>query len=148
MILHLTQQNITLGDGAGINTTSDYLIYAFAPKQGFSKFGTYEGNGNADGTFVYTGFRPACVLIKGIGGTVNWNMFDTKRPVYNPADPPLWPNASTAQTDPYPIDILSNGFKARTTSSQVNATTTDPYVYAAFAESPLVNSEGVPSNAR
>ena len=127
----------------------DIVAYSWAEVQGYSKFGIYTGNANADGAFVYTGFRPAFVMVKGIGGTVHWNMFDNKRATGNPATYPIWANDTAAeQTDPYPIDILSNGFKARTVSSQVNATTTDPYVYMAWAESPFVNSNGVPCNAR
>tara|TARA_R110000824_G_scaffold227126_1_gene414941 strand:- start:256 stop:1290 length:1035 start_codon:yes stop_codon:yes gene_type:complete len=143
-----TSTVFTLGNSSEVNNnTSGYIAYVFAEKQGYSKMGSYTGNSNADGTFVYTGFRPAFVLIKGDSG-INWNILDTQRPSYNPADPPLWPNSNVGQVDPYPIDILSNGFKARTTSSQNNASGSSPYSYTAFAESPFVNSSGVPTNAR
>ena len=143
-----TSTVFSVGTSNNTNKTGyAHVAYVFAEKQGYSKFGEYEGNGDVDGTFVYTGFRPAFVLIKGTPGAYNWNLFDNKRPAHNQSTYPLWPNSSAAeQTDPYPIDILSNGFKARTVSSQVNSAVN--YIYAAFAESPLVNSSGVPTNAR
>ena len=136
--------NITLGDDPSVNGSTTMVAYCFAAIKGYSKFGQYTGNANADGTFVYTGFRPAFVLIKGTPGSYNWNLFDNKRPGYNPTDPPLWPNSSVAQSDPYPIDILSNGFKAKTSSSQVGAAIN--YIYMAFGQS-LVGSNGVVGTA-
>ena len=127
----------------------EYIAYCFAPKKGFSAIGKYMANSNADGSFVYTGFTPSFVMIKAADGAANWNIFDNKRAVGNPASYPLWINENAAeQTDPYPIDILSQGFKARATSSQVNSTGTDPYLYYAFAESPFVSSNSKPCVAR
>tara|TARA_R100001086_G_scaffold232617_1_gene153914 strand:- start:66 stop:1118 length:1053 start_codon:yes stop_codon:yes gene_type:complete len=141
--------NITFGDGAGTNSANNFIAYCFADVQGYSKMGSYLANGNADGPFVYTGFRPAFVMTKATTGYINWNMFDSKRPPYNPEEP-LWANTTgtEASIGAYDVDLLSNGFKARTLSSQVNSTSTPLYIFAAFAESPFVNSNGVPSNAR
>ena len=137
----------TVGANEAVNELSKYLVaYCFTSIKGYSQFSSYTGNANADGTFVYTGFRPAFVLIKSVS-TTNWNMFDDKRATYNPASYPLWANTDAAeQTDPYPIDMLSNGFKARSVSSQVNSA--QEYVYAAFAEFPIVSSNDVPTVAR
>ena len=140
--------NITFGDGAGTNSANTFIAYCFADVQGYSKMGSYIANGNADGPFVYTGFRPAFVMTKATTGYINWNMFDSKRPPYNPEEP-LWANTTgtEASIGSYDVDLLSNGFKARTLSSQVNSTSTPLYIFAAFAESPFVNSNGVPTNA-
>ena len=137
----------TVGANEAVNELSKYLVaYCFTSIKGYSQFSSYTGNANADGAFVYTGFRPAFVLIKSVS-TTNWNMFDDKRATYNPASYPLWANTDAAeQTDPYPIDMLSNGFKARSVSSQVNSA--QEYVYAAFAEFPIVSSNDVPTVAR
>ena len=138
---------ISLGNKANVNGSGEtFIAYVFAEKKGFSKMGQYTGNASTDGAFVYTGFRPAYVLAKGTPGSYNWNVFDNKRPAYNPADPPLWANSSAAQVDPYPIDLLSNGFKGKTVSSQVNSALN--YAYVAFAEFPIVSSNDVPGVAR
>lgn len=131
------------------NSTSTYIAYCFAPVKGYSKFRNYYGNSDADGQFIYTGFRPAYVLIKATVGTINWNIYDNKRTPYNPENP-LWANTTGTESSigAYNVDLLSNGFKARTTSSQVNSTSYDPYVYMAFAESPIVSSNDVPGVAR
>ena len=136
--------NITLGDDPSVNGSTTMVAYCFANVKGYSQMGEYTGNANTDGAFVYTGFKPAFVLIKGTPGDYNWNIFDNKRPGYNPTDPPLWANVTTAQTDPYPIDILSNGFKGATASSQVGSAIN--YIYAAFGQS-LVGSNGVVGTA-
>jgi hypothetical protein len=113
----------SLGDYNGSNGSGDAMIaYCFAEKKGFSKFGSYVGNGNADGPFIYTGMKPAFILIRSVS-TTNWNMFDNKRSVYNVADETLWSNSADSEATvgtTYGIDILSNGFKPRTVSSQVN----------------------------
>ena len=141
--------DITLGtSNDGNQSGQTFIMYAWGEVQGFSKFGSYTGNGNADGTFVYTGFRPAYLLIKRTDATENWIIQDNKTSPYNPthdflqADSPSIPTAGGT-----PIDLLSNGFKPRTTSVYSN-TSGGTYVYAAFAEAPFVNSNGVPCNAR
>jgi len=129
------------------STGNELIAYCFAPIQGFSKFGSYEGNNNADGTFVFCGFRPAFVLYKNYEITENWNINDSKRSGYNPDNAYLFSNLSNAESDIERIDLLSNGFKLRTTDDEQNGTGYD-FIYAAFAEAPLVNSNGVPCNAR
>ena len=126
-----------------------YVNYIFSEKQGFSKFGSYTGNGNADGPFVYTGFRPAMIIIKATATTDNWTTYDNKRPGYNSGNYFLFPNLSNAEdtSNSTWIDILSNGFKPLITSSTLN-TSGNQYIYMAFAEAPFVNSKGVPCNAR
>ena len=126
------------------------VAYCFAEKQGYSKFGSYTGNGNADGTFVYLGFKPAFVLIKRTSGiAASWSVRDNKRNTFNPSDQVLYPHLSNieATQTPLSIDILSNGIKVRGTDSDVNASGAT-YIYMAFAENPLVTSTGVPACAR
>ena len=141
-----TSSVFTLGDGDEVNTnTESYIAYVFAEKQGYSKFGSYEGNGNADGTFVYTGFRPAFVMTKSIDSTSDWHIFDDKRDGYNVDNDALEANTGDTETTTDMIDLLSNGFKFRIATDPNVAET---YIYAAFAEAPFVNSNGVPCNAR
>ena len=138
--------NITLGSGSKANGSSHKEIaYVWTGKQGYSKFGTYEGNGNADGTFVYTGFRPAWVMTKSVDSTSSWHIFDNKRLGYNPDNNTLVAEATTTEATTNMIDLLSNGFKFRIATDPNVAET---YSYMAFAEAPLVNSNGVPNNAR
>jgi hypothetical protein len=115
------------------------VAYCFAPVAGYSSFGSYTGNGSADGPFVYTGFRPRWVMIKrsssGVSGG-NWIIKDTSRPGYNTTNLNLFSNSSTSETTEYPFDILSNGFKIRETNIDINASGST-YVWAAFAESPF-----------
>jgi len=145
-----TSSVITLGGGNDENKDTDsHILYAWKAVQGFSKFGTYEGNGNNDGTFVYTGFRPAFVLLKASSTIQGWFIVDNKRPgSYNPIDGSLHSNATAAEdtASDFFIDFTSNGFKLRDDDTQLNGSYT--YVYAAFAEAPFVNSNGVPCNAR
>jgi hypothetical protein len=130
--------------------TDSYIAYLWSEKQGFSKFGSYIGNGNADGSFVYTGFRPAWLLIKAssISGE-NWMMYDNKRSPINVIEDYLVASTTHAERSDsvFAIDFLSNGFKIRATQSGIN-TSGATYVYMAFAEAPFVNSNGVPCNAR
>ena len=139
------------GNNNVIDSSEKYISYVFVEKQGYSKFGAYTGNGNADGTFVYTGFRPAWVMIKDIttGGTGHgWIIFDNKRNTFNPTQALLLADATdTEYTITDPIDFLSNGFKIRDTNQSRNDNGST-YIFMAFAESPFVNSNGVPNNAR
>ena len=125
----------------------DIVAYSWAEVQGFSKFGSYVGNGNADGTFVYTGFRPAFFMVKRTDSTNDWYIVDNKRLGYNVDNNLLFPNLTTADNTGDYVDILSNGLKNIGTDSGWNASGAT-YVYAAFAEAPFVNSNGVPCNAR
>jgi hypothetical protein len=130
------------------NNTQKYIAYCFAEKKGFSKFGSYTGNGNADGTFVYTGFKPAFTMIKRTDTTSDWNIMDNKRAVsFNPNTKELYANSSQAEaTGGQTIrDFLSNGFKLRGTSGGTNASG-GTYIYMAFAEEPLVGDN--PATAR
>jgi hypothetical protein len=134
----------TQNNGSGNN----YVGYFFQEKQGFSKFGSYVGNGNADGTFVYTGFKPAFVICKkyGAGGLDGWKMIDNKRNSYNVVNANLSANASDAEaTNQVACDFLSNGFKWRSANGGENAST-QQYIYMAFAEEPLVGDN--PATAR
>jgi len=144
-----TSSVFTVGDNSYTNPGSrDMIFYLFAPKQGFSKFGSYTGNGDADGTFVYTGFKPAWIMIKRTGSAQSWVMFDNKRNPFNLTDNILFAHSSSAeQVDTTPnIDIVSNGWKIRHTDDSINGS--ESYIYMAFAEAPFVNSKGVPNNAR
>jgi len=124
----------------------NYIAYCFAEKKGFSKFGTYIGNGNADGTFVYTGFKPAFIMLKcSTNSAPGWMMFDNKRLGYNPDNNVLYPNGADAEGTNDDIDLLSNGFKARSTDIGLNQSG-GTYVYMAFAEEPLVGDN--PATAR
>jgi len=122
---------------------SKFIAYCFAEKQGYSKFGKYTGNGNASGTFVYTGFKPAWILIKDLGSTQSWFMYDNKRDTINPNTKLLTSNNSSAEEDSastgntFDVDFLSNGLKIRTTDGGVN-TSGNTYVYMCFAETPFV----------
>jgi len=124
-----------------------YIAYCFADVKGYSKFGKYTGNGNADGTFVYTGFLPAFVLLKRTDSDNWWHIFDNKRDAFNLTDTVLYPNKNNAESTIILGDMLSNGFKLRQTDADVNLSGS-PYIYMAFAESPFTNSNGVPNNAR
>jgi len=133
----------------GINNTSsnNYIAYCFTDIKGYSKFGSYTGNGSADGTFVYTGFKPAFVLLKSSSAAYNWHMFDSKRNTYNVVTADLLPNASNAEnTSANVLDFVSNGFKLRDGGAGYNDANT--YIYMAFAENPFVTSGGIPVTAR
>ena len=135
-------------DAATNASGGTYIAYCFAPVQGYSAFGSYLGNGNIDGPFVYTGFRPAMIIRKlAVGGSDSWMQVDRKRLGYNPNNAYLFPNATQAESDLTRIDLCANGFKLRTTDGGDNGSG-NTYIYMAWAESPLVNSEGVPTNAR
>jgi len=141
-----TSSLITLGTDSKSNGSSkNYICYAFAEKAGFSRFGVYRGNNNTDGTFVYTGFKPAWVLMKRNTAGASWSLVDTKRPGYNQTDKYLLPD-TTATEQSTALDILSHGFKLRTTGGNQNTSAT--YYFAAFAEAPLVGSNNTPCTAR
>jgi hypothetical protein len=120
-------------------STATYVAYCFAPVAGYSAFGSYTGNGNVNGPFVYLGFRPALVIVKMSSSTGNWTILDNKREGYNVDNDPLFPNLANAEGTTDLIDITSNGFKVRTTDATFN-TNAGTYVYAAWAESPFQHS--------
>ena len=109
--------------------------------------GTYAGLGNADGPFIYTGFRPAVIIIKDRTAGNNWAMFDNKRIGYNVKNYTLYPNDNLVESTTDQMDILSNGFKCRIAHSGINGNG-NTYVYAAFAEFPFVSSNSIPTVAR
>ena len=147
-----TSSVFTVGAGAYTNGSGNSIVgYIFTEKQGYSKFGSYTGNGNADGTFVYLGFRPAFLLVKKSSASgSDWNLHNNKSPGFNVNDNYLAPNEAAAEVtdNTYQIfDFCSNGFKCRGTGTGTNASG-ETMIYAAFAEAPFVNSKGVPCNAR
>jgi hypothetical protein len=133
---------ITVGQVTGGGSTT--IAYCFAEIAGFSKFGSYTGNGSTDGPFVYTGFRPKWIMIKRTDTTADWQIIDTPRQLYNDGAVAnqLRPNSSVAEASAgtYSIDILSNGFKDRTGASTNWNTNGGTYIYAAFAENPFKNA--------
>jgi hypothetical protein len=143
----------TLGasDDAWNASDGTYVAYCFAPIKGYSKFGSYTGNGNADGAFIYTGFKPAWIMLKRTDSTNNWNIFDSKRDVDNQVGNVLYANLNNAEeadaSHSSANDFLSNGFKLRETGNAVNGSGAS-YIYMAFAEHPFVSSKGVPVMAR
>ena len=128
-----------------------FIAYCFSEKKGFSKFNSYTGNGNNDGTFIYTGFKPAWVLIKRTDTTSNWLLFDNKRAYsYNLISATLKPNTNGAEdtNGAYNnVDFISNGIKLRQSNGDLNASG-GSYIYHAFAENPFVTSTGIPTTAR
>ena len=146
-----TSSVFTVSTDSGINGSSEtYVTYLWRSVQGFSKFGTYTGNGNTDGPFVYTGFRPAFLIIKKSSASgSSWMIFDTKRNPTNDGATLRLPVGGTdsESTDHILDNSLSNGFKIRDSDATLN-TSGATFVYIAFAEAPFVNSNGVPCNAR
>jgi len=134
-----TSTQFTVGTNAAVNGNGENLVaYLFAEVVGFSKFGYYTGNGNADGPFVYCGFRPKMLIIKNTGAVADWQVHDLARNINNPTQGGLWPNLSSSESqDPsYNIDIISNGFKIRTSAAPRN-TAGIRYIFMAFAEFPF-----------
>ena len=130
---------ITLGSFQSLNSSSSnntYIAYAFAPVDGYSKLGSYIGNGSTDGAFVFTGFRPAWIMTKETSATSSWNIYDNARSDDNPATELLIANSSNSEGTGTDIDIVSNGFKVRSTSGNIN-TSGNNYIYMAFAETPF-----------
>ncbi len=145
-----TSTLITLGNDADVNESGQsFIAYCFAEVKGFSKFGSYTGNGSTDGTFVYTGFKPAMIIIKQTntsGG--QWYMYDSVRNTFNLTDKQLFPNLTNAEsTGNNQFDFYSNGFKARSSNTDTNGSG-GTYIYMAFAENPLVGTNNVPATAR
>ena len=153
-----TSSVFTVGTHATTNNDGTaFIAYLFSEKQGFSKFSSYTGNGNADGPFIYTGFRPAWVMIKRTDGANGWFISDDQRMGFNSATTNsatlgnVELNANTSRTEAEGntniMDIFSNGFKMHGTGNDTNGSGAT-YIYFAFAKAPFVNSNGVPCNAR
>ena len=127
--------------------TATYMAYCFASIKGYLKVGTYKGNGSSDGPFVYTGFRPAFLIYKNTDTADNWFLHDNKRQGYNNQNELMFMDITQAESTVDRIDFHANGFKTTDSDKGVNKSG-DVYVYYAVAEQPLVNSNGVPGNAR
>jgi len=126
-------------DNSTNNSSGNFIAYCFAEKQGYSKFGSYTGNGDNDGSFIYTGFKPAMVIYKKSSGTENWFIHDNKRQGFNPENEYLFPDLSNAEGTANRIDLLSNGFKATTSDGGINGSGAS-YIYMCFAEAPFVTA--------
>ena len=143
-----TSTVFSVGTSGDVNGgSSPFIAYCFAEKTGYSKFGSYTGNGSADGTFIYTGFKPAFIMVKRTDSTSNWQINDNKRDVDNVQNTPLMANLSDAESTDTSWDSLSNGFKMRQDYGSKNASG-GTYIYMAFAEAPLVGTNNIPCTAR
>ena len=141
-----TSSVFTVGDPSwwGANP---FIAYCFSEKQGYSKFGSYTGNGSTDGTFAFTGFKVAWLMVKRTDSANSWIIMDNKRTTFNPMGEELKAEVSDAGNVATRWDQLSNGFKLRNAGGAVNASG-GTYIYMAFAENPFVTSGGVPATAR
>ena len=140
---------VTFGDGNNVNNNNtNYIMYAFAPKTGYSKFGGYTGNGSTDGPFVYTGFKPSFVMTIRQDGTSGRGMLDNKRPGYNPTNLYVLANTNDLEQNDgsWTMDLLSNGWKARYNNGNFNANG-GTYFYMAFGQS-IVGTNNIPATAR
>ena len=149
----VTSSTIRVKSSTTAQNGEDYIAYAFVGKKGYSKFGSYVGNGSGNGPFVPTGFKPALVIFKRVGDQ-SWDMHDNTRDPFNPMPKRLLPNLQAAEESRPTsggsidcMDFLSNGFKIRSIESILN-TSGDTYVYMAWAENPFVTSTGIPTTAR
>ena len=143
-----TSSVFTVGNEAECNTNNEeHIAYCFANKQGYLKVGSYTGNGNANGAFVYTGFRPAFLMYKNTTTADSYFLHDNKRQGYNDQNELLFADSTQAESTVDRIRFTANGFKTLDSDKGVNKSG-DTYVYMAIAEQPLVNSNGVPGNAR
>ena len=137
-----TNQVFRPGTDSAVNGSGEtYVAYCFAEKTGYSKFGSYTGNGNADGTYIHLGFRASFFICKRTNSSDDWFIFDNKREGYNVDNDELRANTTATEGTTDRIDILSNGIKHRNSGSAQNGSGST-YIYIAFAESPFVNSNG------
>ena len=141
----------TTSDVSAVNVNgASYIAYCFADVTGYSKFGRYDGNGNADGNFVYTGFKPSWIMVKRYDSAGEWLIYDNKRDPHNLVDTRLeaQDNFADSTSSTKSLDFLSNGFKMRGVDNAQSNWDGNTYIYMAFAESPLVGSNNVPCTAR
>ena len=137
----------TVGNRNSTNqNSSTFVAYCFSEIQGFSKIGSYQGNANADGTFVNLGFRPAFLVVKNTQLADNWSMFNSKALGYNTYNHIMYPDLANTESNGLPIDFLANGFKWRTAAGMANGNN-QKLIYMAFAANPFVTSTGVPTTA-
>ena len=135
------------GDAATNSSGLTYIAYCFAEKPGYSKMNSYIGNGNSDGAFIYTGFKPAFLIVKNTAISDNWSMFNNKALGYNTYNHIMYPDLPNTESNGLPIDFLANGFKWRNSAAMANGGS-QKHVYMAFAEAPIVGTNNVPANAR
>ena len=126
------------------------IAYCFAEKKGYSKFGSYIANANVDGAFVYTGFKPAFLLIKNTSQATDWIMYDNKRDGFEPQNKEFRANTTAAErnAEDNNVQFCANGFKLRNAGTKSNADSGNTLIYMCFAEQPFVTSTGVPATAR
>jgi len=137
-----------IGTDTDLRNSKTMIAYCFAEKKGYSKFGSYTGNGSSNGTFVYTGFKPAWVVAKKTSGSGSWRTWDNKREGYNGDNAFVYANLTNAEeSDGTLVDFCSQGFKWRGSSQDMNGNG-GSYIYMAFAENPFVTSTGIPGTAR
>ena len=147
-LVQITPTSTVFKIGSSAEVSNNCVAYCFAEKQGYSKFGSYVGNGSTNGTFVYTGFKPAFIMCKRIDGAGNsWDMHDSARDPSNPSGRTFYADTAGAELTGNNVDLLSNGFKQRDTSGNRNGNG-NTYIYMAFAENPFVTSTGTPTTAR
>ncbi len=127
---------VNMGSAWATTGAQTAVAYCWSPVAGYSAFGSYTGNGSADGPFIYTGFRPRYVMVKCSAAVESWYIFDSTRNTYNVADLGLVPNMAIAEFSSNTFDLVSNGIKIRTTNTLANSSATT-YIYAAYAENPL-----------
>ena len=148
-IIALSSSNFTVNTRGDVNENNmKYIAYCFAEKQGYSKFGSYSSNSNADGPFVYLGFKPAFLIVKCTTAAEGWAIMDSTREPTNDGSFATLDANNNSSEGSLVIDFLSNGFKPRQVSGQINKSGSHSYIYMAFAENPLVTSTGVPATAR
>ena len=139
------------GDDGANGSGGNYIAYCFAEKKGFSAMGSYQGSGNSDGPMIWTGFKPAWLMVKrSSDGTDRWTILDNKRDSFNVSNTGVYADDSQAEnstTTEQGLDILSNGFKIRNSNTKTN-TSGATYIYMAFAENPFTTSTGIPCTAR
>jgi len=148
-----TSSVFSVGTAGGTNGSgATFIAYCFAEIKGYSKFGSYTGNNANDGPFIYTGFKPAFILVKTTNTTQFWTLTDNKRNSFNMVTLGISPNSSNSEStfntdrgNPN-MDFVSNGFKIRTDNSGINGT--NSFIYMAFAENPFVSSTQIPTTAR
>jgi len=144
-----TSTVFSLGNSSETNESGkNFVAYCFAEIQGYSKFGIYKGNGNNDGPFAYTGFKPAWVLYKRSNDAGNWRILDNQRNTFNPINNEIYADLSNAEAQDTQMGFYANGFKLRNGSSVGQNGNGSTYIYWAFAKHPFVSSKGVPVTAR
>jgi len=145
-----TSSVFSIGTSDGVNKTQTHIAYCFAEVDDYSSIGAYTGNGSTGGPFVYTGFKPAFVILKRTNSAQEWQTYDTERDPFNVANHKLEPNTGNVEsilTSDNNLDFLSNGFKLRQANGGMNASGS-PYIYIAFAENPFGGEDIAPATAR